>query len=91
LEVKEIIYQAVPYVGIARAFGDVIDAMHASSSDNQLHIQQYLGANCFGDFHTRAGLNIRTRLDLDLDLARIKRPRPAVLSIRCGRSHRPDR
>lgn len=100
---KEIVYQAVPYVGIARAFdfrhatneilqsrevtqplegqstttpqtrhrdglavqksifGDVSDAMHASSPESQLHIQQYLSANCFGDYHTRTGLDIQTR------------------------------
>jgi len=103
VEVKEILYQAVPYVGIARAFdflhatneilesrgvtlplegqstatpetrhragltiqkaifGDVIDTMYASSPENQLHIQQYLSANCFGDYYTRTGLDIRTR------------------------------
>lgn len=103
VEVKEIVYQAVPYVGIARAFdflhvtneilqsrgvrlplegqstttpqtrhrdglalqkaifGDAIDAMYASSPENQLHIQQYLSANCFGDYYTRGGLDIQTR------------------------------
>ena len=103
LELKEILYQAVPYVGIARVFdvlhatneilgsrgvalplegqstttpetrhrdgltmqkaifGDVIDTMYASSPENQLHIQQYLSANCFGDYYTRTGLDIRTR------------------------------
>jgi len=103
VEVKEILYQAVPYVGIARAFdflhatneilesrgvtlplegqstttpetrhrdglavqkaifGDVIDTMYANSPKNQLHIQQYLSANCFGDYYTRTGLDIRTR------------------------------
>jgi 4-carboxymuconolactone decarboxylase len=103
VEVKEIVYQAVPYVGIARAFdflhatneilesrgvtlplegqsttapetrhhdgvavqksifGDVIDTMYASSPENQRHIQQYLSANCFGDYYTRTGLDIPTR------------------------------
>ena len=95
VEIKEIVYQAVPYVGIARAFdflhvtneilqsrgvpsplpgqstttpdtrlrdglavqksvfGDRIDAMYANSPENQLHIQRYLSANCFGDYGTR--------------------------------------
>ncbi len=42
-------------------FGDVIDTMYASCPDNQLHIQQYLSANCFGDYYTRTGLDIQTR------------------------------
>jgi 4-carboxymuconolactone decarboxylase len=103
VEVKEIVYQAVPYAGIARAFdflhatneilrsrgvtlplegqstttletrhrdglavqksifGDRIDAMYANSPENQLHIQHYLSANCFGDYYTRTGLDVRTR------------------------------
>ena len=103
VEVKEIVYQAVPYVGIARAFdfmhatneilqsrgvtlplpgqsttgpdtrlrdglavqksifGDRIDAMYANSPQDQLHIQRYLSANCFGDYYTRTGLDIPTR------------------------------
>ena len=96
VEVKEIVYQTVPYAGIARAFdflhvtneilqsrgvtlplegqsttnpqtrhrdglalqksifGDVIDTMYAKSPQNQLYIQQYLSANCFGDGYPRA-------------------------------------
>ena len=46
-------------------FGDVIDTMYASSPADQLHIQlhiqQYLSANCFGDYYTRTGLDIQTR------------------------------
>jgi len=103
VEIKEIVYQAVPYVGVARAFdflhvtneilqsrgvpsplpgqstttpdtrlrdglavqksvfGDRIDAMYANSPENQLHIQRYLSANCFGDYYTRTGLDIPTR------------------------------
>jgi len=103
VEIKEIVYQAVPYVGIARAFdfmhatneilqsrgvtlplpgqsttgpdtrlrdglavqkaifGDRIDAMYANSPQDQLHIQRYLSANCFGDYYTRTGLDIPTR------------------------------
>jgi len=103
VEVKEILYQSVPYVGIAKVidfiyatneiftergielpvegqstttpetrfdkglalqktiFGDMIDKMYESSPENQLHIQKYLSANCFGDYLTRTGLDIKTR------------------------------
>ena len=103
IEVKEIVYQAVPYVGIAKVFdfihatneilesrgiklplegqsttstetrfekglalqkeifGDMIDKMYQESPANQLHIQKYLSANCFGDYYTRKGLDIKTR------------------------------
>jgi len=103
VEIKEILYQSVPYVGIAKVidfiyptneiftergiklplenqatttpetrhekglalqkaiFGDLIDAMYKTSPKNQLHIQQYLSANCFGDYLTRTGLDVRTR------------------------------
>jgi len=103
VEVKEIVYQSVPYVGIAKAFdfihatnkifesrgiklplesqsttsaetrfekglalqkeifGDMIDTMYQESPANQLHIQKYLSANCFGDYLTRSGLDIKTR------------------------------
>ena len=103
IEVKEIVYQAVPYVGIAKVFdfihatneilesrgiklplegqsitspetrfekglalqkeifGDMIDTMYQESPANQLHMQKYLSANCFGDYYTRKGLDIKTR------------------------------
>jgi 4-carboxymuconolactone decarboxylase len=103
VEVKEIVYQAVPYVGIAKVydfihatneilagrgiklplegqstttpetrrekglelqkaiFGDMIDRMYRESPANLLHIQEYLSANCFGDYLTRTGLEIKTR------------------------------
>jgi len=103
VEVKEIVYQSVPYVGIAKVidflyatnelckehdivlplesqsttnpenryekglalqkaiFGDLIDTMYEASPKNQLHIQKYLSANCFGDYLTRSGLDIKTR------------------------------
>jgi 4-carboxymuconolactone decarboxylase len=103
VEVKEIVYQSVPYVGIAKTFdfiyatneilerrgiklplegqsttspetrfekglavqkeifGDMIDKMCQESPANQLHIQKYLSANCFGDYYTRKGLDIKTR------------------------------
>lgn len=103
VEAKEIVYQAVPYVGIAKVFdflhttnevlqsrgiklplegqattspetrfakglelqksifGDRIDQLYQEAPANQLHIQQYLSANCFGDYVTRTGLDIKTR------------------------------
>lgn len=103
VEVKEIVYQAVPYVGIAKVFdfihatneilesrgiklplegqsttvpetrhekglelqksifGKMIDKMYEDSPVDQIHIQRYLSANCFGDYLTRKGLDIRMR------------------------------
>jgi 4-carboxymuconolactone decarboxylase len=104
IEVKEIVYQSVPYVGIAKAFDFIhatnaifemrgiklplegqsttspetrmekglalqkeifgagyIDKMYQDSPKNQLHIQKYLSDNCFGDYYTRTGLDIKTR------------------------------
>ena len=103
IEVKEIVYQSVPYVGIAKTFdfihatneilksrgiklplegqsttspetrfekglevqktifGEAINKMYETSPKNQLHIQKYLSANCFGDYYTRKGLDIKTR------------------------------
>ena len=103
IEVKEMVYQAVPYVGIAKVFdfihatneilegrgvklplkgqsttspetryekgleiqksifGEVIDKMYEESPENQIHIQKYLSANCFGDYYTRNGLDVKTR------------------------------
>jgi 4-carboxymuconolactone decarboxylase len=103
VEIKEIVYQSVPYVGIAKAFdfihatneilqsrgvklplqgqstttpetrfekglalsklvfGKVIDEMYEKSPENQIHIQKYLSANCFGDYYTRTGLDIKMR------------------------------
>ncbi|MFZ1640917.1 MAG: carboxymuconolactone decarboxylase family protein [Candidatus Contendobacter sp.] len=103
VEVKEIVYQAVPYVGMAKVFdflhatndvlqsrgielplegqsttnpdtrfdqglatqkaifGDRIDALYAQSPQDQRHIQKYLSANCFGDYYTRTGLDLKTR------------------------------
>jgi 4-carboxymuconolactone decarboxylase len=103
VEVKEIVYQAVPYVGIAKVFdfihatneilvsrgiklplegqsttspetrfekglevqklifGETIDKMYKESPADQIHIQKYLSANCFGDYYTRKGLDVKTR------------------------------
>ena len=103
VEVKEIVYQAVPYVGMAKVydfihatneilesrgiklpvegqsttspetrfekglavqkaiFGERIDKMYQESPANQIHIQRYLSANCFGDYVSRSGVEIKIR------------------------------
>ena len=104
VEVKEVLYQAVPYVGMARVadfigltnevlavhgvtlplegqstttpadrfekglavqksiFGpERIEGMHRTAPENQKHIQRYLSDNCFGDFLTRRGLDVKMR------------------------------
>jgi 4-carboxymuconolactone decarboxylase len=111
--IKEILYQSVPYVGIAKAFdfihitnqtlqekgitlplegqstttpetrherglalqkaifGDRIQKMREESPKDQLHIQDFLSANCFGDYYTRSGLDIKTRELVDFCHAHI--------------------
>ena len=49
-------------------FGETIDKMYEISPNNQPHIQKYLLANCFGDYYTRNGLDIKTRERLTLSL-----------------------
>ncbi|QWV97956.1 carboxymuconolactone decarboxylase family protein [Geomonas nitrogeniifigens] len=103
VEVKEIVYQAVPYVGIAKVFdfllttneilqsrgiplplegqsttspetrfdrglalqkeifGEAIETMYLQAPEGQRHIQEFLSANCFGDYVARGGLDINTR------------------------------
>jgi 4-carboxymuconolactone decarboxylase len=103
VEIKEVLYQAVPYVGIAKVidfiyatneifegkniklplenqsttsqetrleegmakqkeiFGNRIDKMYKNSPQDLLHIQKYLSANCFGDYITRNGLDVKMR------------------------------
>ena len=103
IEIKEILYQAVPYVGILKVvdllgptnrifkergitlplekqgtttrenrfdkglavqksiFGDVINKNYENSPENQVHIQKFLSDNCFGDYYTRNGLDVKTR------------------------------
>lgn len=111
IEIKEILYQAVPYVGMAKAFdfvhgtnevmssrgiqlplegqsttspetrydkglavqkaifGETINQMYersrsvpaGKSPKDQLHIQRFLSANCFGDYYTRNGVDIKVR------------------------------
>lgn len=103
VEIKEVLYHAIPYVGIAKVidfigvtnefltangvklplegqstttpetryekglalqkeiFGEMIDRMREAAPENQQHIQQFLSANCFGDYQTRTGLDARQR------------------------------
>ena len=103
IEIKEILYQSVPYVGVAKVFdflhatnevlqnngvglplepqstttpetrfekglaaqkaifGDMIDKMRQQTPKDQMHIQDFLAANCFGDYYTRQGLDIKLR------------------------------
>lgn len=103
VEIKEVLYQSVPYVGVAKVldflhatnevlhdsgvslplegqatttpatrfgsgvavqkaiFGDLIDKMRQQCPKDERHIQDFLSSNCFGDYYTRNGLDIRTR------------------------------
>jgi 4-carboxymuconolactone decarboxylase len=103
-EAREIVYQAVPYAGMGKAFdflnatndvlsehgvqlplpgqatttsdtraadgravqeqiagADRVERMYASVPADELHFQQFLSANCFGDYLTRTGLSVPTR------------------------------
>ncbi|MEH1952407.1 MAG: carboxymuconolactone decarboxylase family protein [Nostoc sp.] len=103
IEIKEILYQSIPYMGMAKAFdfvhatnevmssrgiqlplegqsttnpetrydkglaiqkavfGETIDQIYERSPKEQLHIQRFLSANCFGDYYTRNGVDIKVR------------------------------
>jgi 4-carboxymuconolactone decarboxylase len=103
VEVKEILYQSIAYVGVAKVidfiyaaneimkergielplkgqstttpenrhekglalmkstFGEQIAQARVNAPDNQKHIQDYLAGNCFGDYYTRTGLDMKTR------------------------------
>jgi 4-carboxymuconolactone decarboxylase len=104
VEAKEIVYQAVPYVGMGKVFdflhatndiltergvtlplpgqstttpdtreeeglavqkaivgAERVEAMYAAAPADELHLQRYLSANCFGDHYTRAGIDVPTR------------------------------
>src|SRR5271165_722753 len=104
VEIKEIVYQAVPYVGMAKVFdfihatndvfiergvelplpgqstttpenraakglavqkqivgSAVVEKLYASAPEDEMHIQRYLSAHCFGDHYTRTGLDVPTR------------------------------
>ncbi len=103
IQIKEVIYQAMPYVGMSRIatllevtnkafkqrgiklplpaqgttneqnrkdkgleiqrqiFGRGIDKANASAPKDQKHIREFLSANCFGDYYTRTGLDLKFR------------------------------
>ena len=103
VEIKEVLYQTVPYVGVAKVFdflhatnevlqergvslpltgqatttretrfdkglaaqkaifGEAIDNMRKQAPLDERHIQDFLSANCFGDYYTRDGLDLKTR------------------------------
>src|SRR5271165_4606675 len=111
VEAKEIVYQAVPYVGMAKVYDflhatnevlsergsqlplpgqatttpetradkgrevqgqiigvDRVEKLYATASEDQMHIQRYLTANCFGDHVSRGGIDIPTRELLTLSM-----------------------
>jgi len=39
----------------------MIEKMYKESPEGQIHIQKLLSANCFGDYLTRKGLDVKTR------------------------------
>ena len=104
IEIKEAVYQTIPYAGMAKTYDfllltnrilsergvklplaaqsttttntrleqgirtqqeifgtEHIDTMRANAPEELKHIQDYLSANCFGDYYTRTGLDIKTR------------------------------
>ncbi|SDW71797.1 4-carboxymuconolactone decarboxylase [Arthrobacter sp. cf158] len=111
VQVKEVLYQAVPYVGMAKvsdflhASNEVltehgvqlplqgqsgttpadraekglavqkfiagtakVDAMRAAAANDEMHFQDYLAGNCFGDYLTRGGIDVPTRELLTLSM-----------------------
>ena len=104
VEVKEIVYQAVPYAGMGKVFdfihatndvltergvelpldgqatttpatrahkgravqeqivgADRVQRMYVSAAGDELHFQESLSANCFGDHIARTGIDVPTR------------------------------
>jgi 4-carboxymuconolactone decarboxylase len=104
IQVKEIVYQATAYVGIARVIDflhttnelltergvalplegqssttpetrntdglarqkeivgdDAVDGMYANAPADARRFQEFLSGNCFGDYYTRGGLDVRQR------------------------------
>lgn len=101
--IKEVVYQATPYVGMGKAiefinatneifrankialplqsqattnrqnrrdrglatqrelFGEAIDKSNAAAPADMKHIREFLSANCFGDYYTRTGLDLKFR------------------------------
>lgn len=103
IEVKEILYQSVAYIGLAKAFpffeiindclkkrgiklplksqktvtqeqrqpkgteiqvkifGEGMKDFYKSGKEDRKHINYFLASNCFGDYYTRDGLDLKTR------------------------------
>lgn len=104
VEAKEVVYQAVAYLGAARVLdyltitnevlvargvelplpaqstttpetrfdkglvaqstiigAELVQSLHANGPADEKHIQNWLTANCFGDYYTREGLDLATR------------------------------
>ncbi len=103
IEIKEIVYQAIAYLGIGRVlpflkavneifiekeiklpleeqgttnsetrlkkgiqaqvdiFGKKMEDFYKSGSEETRHINRWLASNCFGDYYTRRGLDLRLR------------------------------
>src|SRR5260370_2678060 len=40
---------------------DTVEKLYNSSPADQMHIQHFLSANCFGDHYTRTGIDVPTR------------------------------
>jgi 4-carboxymuconolactone decarboxylase len=111
IEAREILYQSVPYVGMAKVFdflhatndvltergvelplnkqstttpenrmenglavqnqiigSDVVEKLYENAPKDQMHIQRFLSANCFGYHYTRNGIDIPTRELLTLSM-----------------------
>jgi 4-carboxymuconolactone decarboxylase len=75
----------------------VVGSMYASAPDDELHIQHYLSANCFGDHFTRTGVDIRTRelltfaMLISVDAQRAQGDRRGDLRVSAGSRAAPAR
>jgi 4-carboxymuconolactone decarboxylase len=47
---------------------DRVEKLYSSATEDQMHIQRYLSANCFGDHVARGGIDIPTRELLTLSM-----------------------
>ncbi|SEH47909.1 cupin domain-containing carboxymuconolactone decarboxylase family protein [Chryseobacterium culicis] len=49
------------YAKQREVIGDRIEELYKNSPEDLIHIQKFLSDNCFGDYITRSGLDIKTR------------------------------
>jgi len=47
---------------------EVVEKLYANSPHDEMHIQRFLSANCFGDNYARTGIDIPTRELLTLSI-----------------------